>query len=242
MNWKQINLDTYAALQNLYATTARDPLMQDITALAIITNYPESYFETIPLCKLTKHRRSLKSLIETPVGKYDPDSFRCNLRKFYAPKGIENYKGEHLEGVSLLKLNEKNIAENIAKILAVISTEQKSMLTRIYTFTEKVEHFSRFVPASVGVPICNRFLTELGELSRAYGERPRKVSADQIDNSGEPDFSKHTMTLHEHWGYFHVFFELAGRDRTKMDYWRDQTIPYIFNSLAHRKDLSDDEK
>jgi|TARA_R110000823_G_scaffold211115_1_gene341471 hypothetical protein len=47
--------------------------------------------------------------------------------------------------------------------------------------------------------------------------------------------------MFEHWGHFYTIFELTGRDYNKMDYWREQSIVYIYNCLAFRKDLQDEE-
>lgn len=232
-SWSSISLENYAALHILYRYDATDKVQQDISALEIITGKPERYFETCSLTKLNRYREGLHKLLDTQIEQSKIESFRIGLNKFYCPDGIEFYFGEHLEGVSLLRINETNIFELYPTLLAVIASGNEM------PFHEKVERFKK-LPAQIGVSICDRFLSQLGKVAEKYDSTTEVKTVVKEGEPLRPDFRKQTVSMFEHWGYFHVFFELAGRDRTKMEYWRKQTIPYIFTSMAHRKDLQDE--
>jgi hypothetical protein len=230
-SWSNISLENYAALHTLYSYDATDKIQQDISALSIITGKSEDYFTTCSLSKLGRYRASLHKVLNTPINPSKITRFRIGLRWFTCPDGIENFNGEHLEAVSLLKITNENRIHKYANILAAI-TESK------LSYHSKVKLFEK-MPAEIAVSICDRFLIQFGELAAKY-DNSEKVSVKDNDPS-RPDFRKQTISMFEHWGYFHVFFELSNRDRTKMEYWRKQSIPYIFNSLAHRKDLMDED-
>lgn len=230
-SWSNISLENYATLHTLYGYDATDKIQQDISALSVITGKREKYFESRSLSKLNRYREGLHKLLATPIKQSKITKFRIGLKYFHCPDGIENYLGEHLENVSLLRINEKNLPELYPKLLAVIAGNE-------LPYNKKVELFNK-LPAEIGVSICDRFLSQLGEVAAKY-DTTTEVKQITSDKPLTPDFRKQTVSMFEHWGYFHVFFELSGRDRTKMEYWRKQTIPYIFNSMAHRKDLNDE--
>lgn len=229
--WSSISLETYSQLDALLRYNATDKLQQEISVLAILTGKEEKYFESISFRRLGKYQRAFREMwgcFPTEV----KHEFKCKGRTFTFAKGIENFTGAHLESISLLKLNADNLAENYPKIVASLVEETSGKMFKPLSFLECAELFSKHLPCSIGIAIGNKFLSDLGEIAKIHADQPQVIEDPEIL---QPDFGK--TPIFEHWGYFHTFFELSGRDRTKMDYWRKQTIPYIFNSLAHRRDV-----
>lgn len=238
INWDSISLDTFAQIDSLLSYNATDKLQQQITALSIITGKSEYHFENISFRRLSKYQKQLISLYENIPTKVS-HTFKCKGRTFTFGKEIDEFNGDHLESISLLKLNQSNTAQNCSKIVAILTDEVPHRFLKPLTFKQKIELFDNHLSANIGIPISNKFLTDLGEIAKIYNEQPKKIES--LEDGLKPDFETKYTPMFEHWGYFHVFFELSGRDRTKMDYWRKQSIPYIFNSLAHRKDMMDEK-
>lgn len=237
IRWSKISLAQYAELETLRRFQATDKLQQDISCLSIITGISEDKISDMKAKRFDRMRQKMfRMLSQEPINR--KRIFWIRLRRFVAVNDMDDYTGSHLESISILKVTPENMHEKAAEVLASL-IEEKTPFRRQLSFKSRVELLKSKCPVSIALPIIKHFDSGLKEIIVTY--EPQKKTLPDIDQPLTPDFKK-TQSLYDHWGFFHTFFELSGRKRDKMDYWRKQSIPYIFNSLAHRSDLLDQQE
>lgn len=171
-SWDNITLENYAAIDALRRSTVVESnkeayIVHWCSLLALANNKPESHYEAMDFVSLYKEIECLKTFLNTEIKERLHTVFRSAGRRFKLTcLTEEEIKGQHVEALSLLKITPETLAEKAPSILAAI-TEEAWTFRKKLSFNQKVELFSKQLPASIGMGVCLFFWEVLNELQPA---------------------------------------------------------------------------
>lgn len=172
-SWSNISMENYAAIMALTKHTPTDLMAHNISMMSLCTGKPESFYEEMAMIKLEQEIDEMMSFLsKEPQEKYVP-SFTCDGRKFKVTIDKDQAMFRNVRDVSALGLNQDNFAEHAPKIVAAFC-EETTILKKKLSLEQRVDLFTKQLPASIGIGTALFFWEvskELSKSSLAYLER-----------------------------------------------------------------------
>lgn len=155
-NWNKVSLKTYARVDFYRRQDQYDKMDRDIAMMSEMTGNSVEHYQDMSLTDLAAELQDFHKFMSQPINPPLSRIFRCKGRTYRVALTKDEISYKDFEQISLLKIDENNLADNCHYIMAQLAKPYDPFYAfwlKKETFTEKADKFKEHLPASIGMGV-----------------------------------------------------------------------------------------